>query len=140
MGERATDQPRLTILVADDVRDSADSLSELLRSFGHNVVIARDGIEAVAQAALHRPDLAVLDIGMPGLDGYEVARKVRSEPWGWDVTLIALTGWGQREDQRAVRAAGYDFHMTKPTDVERLLELVAQAAAAREKLRHGTDR
>jgi signal transduction histidine kinase/ActR/RegA family two-component response regulator len=123
---------RLTILVADDVRDSADSLSELLRGYGHTVVIARDGLEAVAQAARHRPDLAVLDIGMPGLDGYEVARRVRAEPWGWDITLIALTGWGQREDQRAVRTAGYDFHMTKPTDVERLLELVGQTASSKQ--------
>ena len=127
----ATAHDRLTILVADDVRDSADSLSELLRGFGHKVVVAADGLEAVAQATAHRPNLAVLDIGMPGIDGYEVARRIRAEPWGWDITLIALTGWGQREDQRAVRAAGYDFHMTKPTDVERLLELIAQAASRR---------
>jgi signal transduction histidine kinase/ActR/RegA family two-component response regulator len=128
----------LTILVADDVADSVDSLAELLRGLGYEVVIARDGLEAFAQAERHRPDLAVLDIGMPGIDGYEVARRVRAQPWGWDVTLIALTGWGQREDQRAVRAAGFDFHMTKPTDVERLLEIVAQAAAAREKPRRGS--
>jgi CheY-like chemotaxis protein len=127
----ATQAGRLTILVADDVRDSADSLSELLRGYGHDVVIARDGLEAFEKAGRHRPDLAVLDIGMPGLDGYEVARKVRSEPWGRKVTLIALTGWGQREDQRAVLSAGFNFHMTKPTDVERLLELVSQAASSR---------
>jgi CheY-like chemotaxis protein len=123
--------------VADDVRDSADSLSQLLRAFGHEVVIAHDGLEAVAQASLHRPHLAVLDIGMPGMDGYEVARTIRSEPWGASLTLIALTGWGQREDQRAVLAAGYDFHMTKPTDVERLLQLIAETAASRAELRHG---
>jgi signal transduction histidine kinase/ActR/RegA family two-component response regulator len=130
-------QHPLSILVADDVRDSVDSLSELLSGYGHKVTIARDGLEAFSQAARHRPDLAVLDIGMPGIDGYEVARRLRAEPWGWDMTLIALTGWGQREDQRAVRAAGYDFHMTKPTDVGRLLELVGQAASERNKRRNG---
>jgi CheY-like chemotaxis protein len=95
------------------------------------VHIARSGAEALARAAQVQPDVAILDIGMPGMTGYEVAEQFRREPWGRSITLIALTGWGQREDRRATRNAGFDFHMTKPTDIERLHTLLALAAERR---------
>lgn len=127
----------LRILVADDVPDSVDSLSALLRAYGNTVFVASDGLEALEQAGRHRPDLAVLDIGMPGLDGQEVARRIRAEPWGRGTALIALTGWGQADDKRAVFDSGFDFHMTKPTDISRLLQIVGEVAAARAR---GTER
>jgi signal transduction histidine kinase/ActR/RegA family two-component response regulator len=116
----------LRILVADDMRDSRDSLAMLLRRHGHEVHTAGSGEEALVQARTHRPELAILDIGMPDMTGYEVARRLRSEAWGPSMTLIALTGWGQRDDLAAAKNAGFDHHMTKPTDVERLLELLAR--------------
>jgi two-component system, sensor histidine kinase len=128
------EKTELNILIADDVPDAVDSLAALLSAFGHTVSIARDGNEALAQAQQLRPDLAVLDIGMPGLNGYEVAQKIRIEPWGAAMTLIALTGWGQEKDKLAVKEAGFDHHMVKPTDLARLLELIQGAAPATRRL------
>jgi PAS domain S-box-containing protein len=116
--------PRRRILVADDNRDAADSLAMVLRLGGHEVHAVHDGQEAVEAAAWFRPDLALLDIGMPKLNGYEVARRIRAQPWGRGVLLVALTGWGQEEDKRRAREAGFDQHLTKPAapaDLERLL-------------------
>ncbi|MEP7245376.1 MAG: ATP-binding protein [Gammaproteobacteria bacterium] len=112
------------VLVADDNRDAADSLSILLQSDGHEVRKAYDGDGALEAAEVFRPDVALLDIGMPGLSGYEVAERIRAQPWGRDVTLIALTGWGQSQDKQRAVEAGFDHHVTKPVEPERLQALV----------------
>jgi CheY-like chemotaxis protein len=95
---------------------------------GHEVRTAADGNQALALAAAFRPQVAILDIGMPGLNGYEVARKLRAEPWGRDVLLVALTGWGQQEDVKRSVDAGFDCHMTKPADLDALGRLVGEWA------------
>jgi CheY-like chemotaxis protein len=116
--DRATD--RVRVLIADDNVDALDSLSLLLELEGHEVHTARSGAEALDKAAQVRPDVAVLDIGMPGMNGYEVATRIRAEPWGRAMMLIALTGWGQSEDRARARDAGFDRHCTKPVDTEAL--------------------
>ncbi|MDP2054183.1 MAG: PAS domain S-box protein, partial [Acidobacteriota bacterium] len=105
-----------TILVVDDNRDSADSLSAFLRLKGNEVFNAYDGIDAVDAAERHRPEVVLLDIGMPRLNGEDACRRIRSQPWGVGMTLIALTGWGQEEDRRRTLDAGFDAHFTKPDD------------------------
>ena len=111
------------ILVADDLRDSADSLAKLLQLMGHSVEVAYDGEEALRVAESFRPEVALLDIGMPGLNGFEVCRRMRAQPWGSRMTLIAQTGWGQEEDRRRTREAGFDHHVVKPIDPGALGEL-----------------
>ena len=113
----------LKILAVDDNRDAADSLALMLRMLGHETRTAYDGEEALQIAAEYRPDAVVLDIGLPKLNGYEVARRLRQEPWGASLTLIALTGWGQDEDKRRAQEAGFDQHLTKPVDAAALEKL-----------------
>ena len=113
------------IVIADDNEDSAQSFAMLLSFSGHEVKIAHDGAEALDAVRNFRPDVAFLDIGMPGLTGYEVAQAVRAEPWGSEVTLIAVTGWGQPDDKQRAHTAGFDRHLVKPIDpdeVDRLLD------------------
>jgi CheY-like chemotaxis protein len=114
-----------SILVVDDNHDAAASLSKLLRRLGNEVQTASDGEEAVAAAAALRPDLVLLDIGLPRLDGYEAARRIRQQPGGHGIVLVALTGWGQDDDRRRSREAGFDHHLVKPVDLDALLELLA---------------
>jgi CheY-like chemotaxis protein len=114
-----------TILLADDNRDAADVMAELLRMTGHEVHTAHEGLQAVEMALRLRPDVVVLDIGMPGLNGYEVARRIRAEAWAADTFLIAATGWGQEGDRQKAVEAGFDLHLTKPFDPDRLSELIA---------------
>ncbi len=111
--------------MADDLRDSADSLALMLRLAGHEVWTAHDGLEAVQAAAAFRPDVALLDIGMPKMNGYEAARYIRQQPWGKRLVLIALTGWGQPEDRRRTAEAGFDHHLVKPIEPKALEELLA---------------
>ncbi|MEO6187120.1 MAG: ATP-binding protein [Steroidobacteraceae bacterium] len=126
MGARAQEAPvRRRILVADDNRDAAESLSMLLEMAGHEVRVACLGREALAIAQVYRPDIVLLDIGMPDLNGYEVARAMRLESWALKVQLIALTGWGQAEDRRKALQAGFDHHLVKPIDPDQLEELIA---------------
>ena len=115
--------PKRRILVVDDNVDAADALAELLRDFGHEVRAVHDGRSAIEQAALHRPDIVLLDIGMPGFDGYEVARRMRSE-LGLKSTLVALTGYGEARHRRLSREAGFDQHVTKPVDIRKLETLL----------------
>ena len=113
------------ILVADDNRDAAESLALVLRFSGYEVSIAFGGAEALEIARRDRPRAAIIDIGMPGMSGHEVARRMRLEAWGRNAVLIALTGWGQEQDKQAAKAAGFDEHLTKPVnpdDVERVLD------------------
>ena len=112
------------ILVVDDNRDSADSLAMLLRTIGHEVNTAYDGLEAVEAAAMLQPDVILLDIGMPRLDGYEAGRRIREQQRRNDLTLVALTGWGQEEDRRRSEEAGFDSHLVKPVELAALTKLL----------------
>ena len=125
-GEAPSTMRGRKILVADDNRDAANALALLLRLAGHDVRVAHDGHGALAVAQEFEPHCAVLDIGMPDLNGYEVARRLRQSANGKKVRLIALTGWGQDEDKRRAHEAGFDHHLTKPVDRERLDALLAQ--------------
>jgi CheY-like chemotaxis protein len=113
------------ILVVDDNVDAAESLGALLRCLGAEVVTVHDGPSALEALRAEKPSAAVLDIGMPGMDGYEVAKRARATPDGADLTLIALTGWGNDEDRRRSREAGIDHHLVKPVDLHVLEELLA---------------
>ena len=113
------------VLVADDNRDSADLLGEIVAQLGSEVTLAYDGEEAVERARAFQPDVAVLDIGMPKMDGYEAARRIRSESGERSVKLVALTGWGQAEDRRRAREAGFDEHLVKPVELAALRALLA---------------
>jgi len=115
-----TDFPARRIMVVDDNHDAADSLGTLLMALGSQVQVAHGGQEAIEEAERFRPEVILLDIGMPGLDGYEVARQLRTRPAFQNTLLIALTGWGQEEDRRRSRAAGFDHHMVKPPNLEML--------------------
>jgi signal transduction histidine kinase/ActR/RegA family two-component response regulator len=115
---------RRRILVADDNNDSATSLSILLNDAGYDIRTAGDGVQALETAAQFRPDIALLDIGMPKLNGYEVARQIRNQPWGRHVLLIALTGWGGAEHRQQTAQAGFDHHLTKPVDPAALTRLL----------------
>ena len=120
-----TAKPRVRrILVADDFPQAAATLAQLLRQEGYEVQIARDGLEAVTAAEHFHPDVIVLDLAMPELNGYDAARRIRQEPWGKDVVLIALTGWGQQRDRHRTKEAGFDAHLTKPVKYEAILELL----------------
>ena len=117
---------RRKILVVDDNRDSAMSLSLLLELDGHDVRRAYDGLEALEIADDFRPEITLLDIGMPRLDGYGAARELRRRDWARDSLLVALTGWGQQEDKRLAREAGFDHHMVKPVDPDALRRLLVE--------------
>ncbi|MBC7772062.1 MAG: PAS domain-containing protein [Pyrinomonadaceae bacterium] len=116
---------RRRVLVVDDNLDSAQSMSELLRIMGNEVVMAHDGLEAVATANSFRPEVILMDIGLPHLSGLDATRRIREQPWGQNVTIIALTGWGQEADRERSQNAGCNAHLVKPVDLielERLLE------------------
>ena len=130
----------LRILVADDNLDSAMSWSALIEDGGHQVVTAYDGRAALEAAELLHPQVALLDIGMPHLDGYEVARRIRASTWGREAMLVAVTGWGQAKDRALAREAGFDEHFTKPLDPVQLARALQNAsrrldAAEREETR-----
>jgi PAS domain S-box-containing protein len=127
--ERVEGEPLCRVLIADDNADAVDALATLLQLAGHQVATAHDGREAVEVAASFLPDVVMLDIGMPGMNGYEAARLIREEPWSDDVVLIAITGWGQEGDKQQARAAGFDHHLTKPVDMPDLEALLAAVPA-----------
>jgi PAS domain S-box-containing protein len=118
------------VLVAEDIPDAADMLRLMIECMGHDVVVAADGVQAVELAETFRPHLAVLDIGMPRMDGYEAARRIRAA-LGREVVLVALTGWGQEQDQRRAYAAGFDYHVTKPAEPDALESLIASVVDCR---------
>jgi signal transduction histidine kinase len=117
-------QVRRNILIADDNQDALESLALMLRMEGHEVVCASDGEEALALAGQRRPEIVVLDVGMPKMDGCEVARRIRAESWGRGAILVALTGWGQDVDRRRSREAGFDMHLVKPVDPATLCDML----------------
>jgi len=124
--DRDTRAPPRRILLADDNPDALESLAMVLRLRGHEVYSARNGAAALETAALHMPEVALLDIGMPLVDGYEVARRIRAQEWGKAITLVALTGWGQESDRRRSVEAGFDAHLVKPLDLDKLADVLAQ--------------
>lgn len=115
--------PTRRVLVVDDNEDAADSLATLLDVMGYEVRTAYDGPEAIKAADEFQPAVALLDIGLPRLSGYDIARHVRQKR-GAEVLLVAITGWGQEEDRRRAREAGFDHHFTKPADFDQLIKLI----------------
>ena len=113
------------ILIVDDLREGADSLGAMLRALGHEVRVAPDGPTGVALAGETAPDVVLLDIGLPGLDGYEVARRVRALAGDRPVRIVAVTGYGQPEDRRRAFEAGFDAHVVKPVSAELLNQVIA---------------
>ena len=131
-GVRAAALSGSRILVVDDNKDSADSLAMLLRLKGNEIRTAQDGLEAVRVAETFHPELVLLDIGLPKLNGYDVARRIRQQPWSQNVILVALTGWGQDEDRRRSKEAGFNFHIVKPVELSALESLLADSPAKTE--------
>jgi CheY-like chemotaxis protein len=119
------------ILVVDDLNDAAASLAMVCELYGAEARVARDGREALAVGATFLPDVVLMDISMPHMDGYEAARRLRAESWGKKVVLIALTGWGRQGDIEAARKAGFDGHLLKPVGAEALIDLITQLSAER---------
>ena len=115
----------------DDNTDTVDSFSKLLKASGHNVRTAYDGPAAVQAALDYQPDIALLDIGLPGLDGYQVAKRIRQEPALKNIVLVALTGYGQDSDRQASFQAGFDHHLVKPARLEQLTQILAMVAERR---------
>jgi CheY-like chemotaxis protein len=114
------------ILVVDDNGDSATSLAMLLKLTGHETHTASDGLAAVETAAMFKPDLVLMDIGLPKLNGYEACRRIREQPWGKNMVVVALTGWGQEEDRQKSREVGFNTHMVKPVELAALMILLAE--------------
>jgi CheY-like chemotaxis protein len=117
------------VLIVDDNRDAAMSLAMLLQLSGAETDMAYDGPGAIDAGERFRPDAILLDIGLPGMSGHEVARRIRSEPWGRTVMLVAITGWGQAEDRQRSQEAGFDAHLVKPVDHGALVKLLAGSGA-----------
>ncbi len=117
------------VLIVDDNVDGAESLALLLAEVGHDTYQAHDGLAAIADAERLRPDAVLLDIGLPKLNGYEVCRRIRAQPWGKRLMMVALTGWGQDEDRQRSQEAGFDTHLVKPVDYEALMQLLAALPA-----------
>jgi CheY-like chemotaxis protein len=121
-----TTPKRFRILVVDDNHDSALSLAMMLSIMGHETRTAHDGESAVASAESFLPDVVLLDIGLPKLNGYEVAQRIREQPWGASMFLIAVTGWGQEEDRQRSSEVGLNVHMVKPVEPSALEKLLAE--------------
>ena len=122
----ADNRPR--VLVVDDNKDSAQTLAMMLKIMGNDIRTAHDGLEAVEKAQEYLPNVILLDLGMPKLNGYDVCRRIREQSWGSSMVIIALTGWGQAEDRQRTKEAGFDHHLVKPVDVAKLKELLDEAA------------
>lgn len=116
--------PRRRILVVDDNRDATETLGLVLERMGHETRLALDGVAAVEAAAAFRPEVILLDIGLPKLSGYDVCQRIRSQPWGKDMVVIAITGWGQESDKARAMAAGFTMHLVKPVDLPELEKLL----------------
>ena len=124
----ATKPPPLRVLIVDDNRDAADSVAMMLELEGHDVRTAYTGRAALELGNAFEPQVVLLDIGLPGLDGHEVCRQIRARAWGERSVLIALTGWGQTDDRRRSHAAGFDHHLVKPIDFDALSALLPRGA------------
>ena len=118
--------PCCRVLVVDDNKDAAASLAMILKMMGHEVRISNDGVTAVAEAAEFQPRMVLMNLGMPNVDGYEAARRIRAQPWGAELFLVALTGWGAEEDRRRTHDGGFDSHLVKPVDMDILRKLITE--------------
>ncbi len=127
-GARSAPGAGRRVLVVDDNADSADSLALLLKLDGHETAVAYNGAEAVRMAESFRPQVAILDIGLPILTGHHVAKLIRAQPWGREMVLIALTGWDQGEDRRRSAETGIDVHLAKPADTDALRKLIRESS------------
>jgi CheY-like chemotaxis protein len=125
----ATVTSRRRILIVDDNRDTATSLATVLMILGHQTQVAFDGLEALEAAREFQPDVVLLDIGMPKLNGHDTARRMRQEPWGREIVLVAVTGWGQDDDRQRSQEAGFNFHLVKPVDPAALEQILAEVPA-----------
>jgi CheY-like chemotaxis protein len=114
------------ILVVDDNQDAAASLALLLNIAGNETHTAHDGLQAIEAAARFRPDMIILDIGLPKMNGYEACRRIREQPWGKNIVLVALTGWSLDEDSPQSKDAGFDHHLVKPVEFDALKGLLPQ--------------
>ena len=114
------------ILVVDDLNDAAASLALVCELYGAEARVACDGLDALTVGALFLPDVVLMDISMPHMDGYEAARRIRAESWGKRLVLIALTGWGRQGDIEAAREAGFDGHLLKPVGADALIEKITE--------------
>ena len=123
--------PGLRVLVVDDNHDAVETLAMLLGLWGHDVRLAADGPSAVETAAAHRPDVVLLDISLPGMSGYEVAERLRANPELRETVLVAMTGYGQAEDKKETRKAGFTLHLVKPVEPDVLQKLLADLGATR---------
>ncbi len=129
--ESGLPKSRLRILIVDDKKDVADSLAMMLRLTGNDICTAYDGEQALAAAEEFRPDVVLLDIGLPKLDGHEACRRLRQQPWSAGMVIVAVTGWGQEEDRRRSHEAGFDQHMVKPVDPQALMKLLTELNGAK---------
>jgi CheY-like chemotaxis protein len=125
-GEHVAAPGQRRIMVVDDNQNAAEVMGMLLKALGNDVRTVFSGLEAIEVAERFRPDLILLDIGMPKMNGYETARRLRDQPWGKEIVLAALTGWGQEEDKRRTREAGFNHHFVKPVDMNVLQRFLAE--------------
>ncbi len=119
----------MKVLVVDDNEDAASSLSMLVELLGHEVRTAYDGVQALDLATGFHPDVVLLDLGMPRMDGYEACRRLRAQPWGAGMTVFAVTGWGREDDRRKTQQAGFDGHLVKPVAPDVIARTLSSAAA-----------
>jgi CheY-like chemotaxis protein len=129
--DAASAPKRRRVLVVDDNDDVLESLSRLVARLGNDVCRARDGLEAVDLAKSFRPEIVLMDLGMPNLNGYEAASRMRQEPWGQAITLVATSGWGQDGDRLRTAEAGFDWHLVKPIDTAALREVLYSPTPSR---------
>ena len=118
------------ILIVDDNRDSAESLAMLLSMTGNETQTAHDGVSAVEVAGSFKPDVILLDIGLPRMNGYDVCRAIRDQEWGKGILMVAVTGWGQEDDRRRSQLAGFDTHLVKPVEYSELVTLLASHSSS----------
>ena len=121
----------VNVLVVDDNPDAAESLALVLQSAGHSVRVAGDGLDALEAARAARPEVVLLDLGMPGMNGFEAAHRLQADPNARPDLLVAVTGWSSEDDRRRTRAAGFAHHLVKPADPQAVLALLGEYAAGR---------
>jgi len=131
-GNHRSQSTRRRVLVVDDYPSAAESLMKMLELEGHDARMAHDGLTALDQVRNSWPEVVLLDIGLPGMDGYKVAESIRSLPGTADLILIALSGYAQKEDRRRSAAAGFDYHLSKPVDVDALFRLISTRTRGRQ--------
>jgi CheY-like chemotaxis protein len=118
----------MKVLVVDDNHDAATSLSMLVAMLGHDVRTGFDGVQALDLAGEFHPDLVLLDLGMPRMDGYEACRRLREQPWGAEAVVVAVTGWGRDDDRRKTQLAGFDQHLVKPVAPDAIASILSRLA------------